>query len=772
MNASRNGMPEVYPEFFLRVTGNPVLPYQEEYGKNPFAHTLMIVPTGLGKTDSVLVPWLFAKAQNLPSPMRLILVEPRQNLTSQLAANARRRCDEAQLPHIRIIELMAGSKDNGEDLRPDEPAIVVCTQDMYFSRALNRGYARRPPRWPVDFALYNQDCVIVLDEIQLMDDALSTSTQLAAFREKFGVSGAAPCVWMSATVNPAWLRTIDFDLELRPIELSDTDRAQKLVNTRLHATKPIAKAPQSCRTPQGCAEFVVEQHRPGTRTLVLANTVARAREIFTVLRGEGAVLLHSRFRPADREAAYRKLQEMPAEGQIVVSTQVLEAGVDITSRLLVTDIAPWGSLVQRFGRVNRYGDDGDAEIYWVDEPTQKKQGKNPFAPYNEDEIKRASERIQGLTSAAPADLPQDDGPAPWKHVLRRSDLLDLFDTSPDLTGNEMDVSRFIRATDDKDVYLAWRDWPRGQAPDENAPELVDAELCPVPIGELREFVKKHEVYTWDFALDQWERVDKERPLFPGMLLLTRSQEGGYTKEQGWMADSTAPVHPVDTDPEEIDGSTADRDSWQKYEQRLRDHTRRVVEEADALLTRFPLPEEYAQAVRTAAQKHDWGKAHEIFQETMHRCSSDPELLAKIKGSCRHRIRHFRHELASALAMLKAEDSDLTAYLVAAHHGKIRMSIRSMPGEKDEHGRRRARGITDGDRLQAIAELAPGLSVPQVELSLDPMEFGAEGSSWTARVVQLLDDLGPFRLAYLEMLLRSADMIASGDPRVEVAACTN
>jgi CRISPR-associated endonuclease/helicase Cas3 len=561
-------------------------------------------------------------------------------------------------------------------------------------------------------------------------------------------------------------------VELQLIQLTGKDRAHQLVQKRLQARKTITKAPDEVRTPDGCARFVSERHRPGTRTLVIANTVARARDIFTALAAPESVLLHSRFRPADREIAYRKLKDIPAEGQIVISTQVLEAGVDITSGLLVTDVAPWGSLVQRFGRVNRYGDDADSQIWWVDQPAPNKPPKNLFAPYAEDQIRMAAERLAQLVSAAPAELPGEDGRAPWKHVLRRSDLLDLFDTTPDLSGNELDVSRFIRATDDKDVYLAWRDWPLDYAPADDMPELADEELCPVPIGEARDFARKHEVYTWDFARDRWEFVNKDRPLFPGMLLLTRSEEGGYTSEHGWMPDSRARVNSVSLGARDIDGSTTDGDVWQNYEQTLLEHTRRVVEEMETLLGAIAIPSQYAQALRLAARKHDWGKAHDIFQATMRRYSSSRALLAKAKGHGKHSVPHFRHELASALAMLLSGDSHLAAYLAAAHHGKLRMSIRSMPGEKDEGGRRRARGITDGDRLEAIPELAPGLSVPAVDLCLDLMEFGAEGGSWTARVLNLLDELGPFRLAYLEMLLRSADSTASANPGLEVAACTN
>src|SRR5215469_12066572 len=73
-------MSESYPEIFLRVTGNVILPYQEFYGRDPFSSALLIIPTGLGKTDAVLVPWLYARATGDPAtPTRLNLVLPRRS---------------------------------------------------------------------------------------------------------------------------------------------------------------------------------------------------------------------------------------------------------------------------------------------------------------------------------------------------------------------------------------------------------------------------------------------------------------------------------------------------------------------------------------------------------------------------------------------------------------------------------------------------------------------------------------------------------------------
>ncbi len=45
------------------------------------------------------------------------------------------------------------------------------------------------------------------------------------------------------------------------------------------------------------------------------------------------------------------------------------------------------------------------------------------------------------------------------------------------------------------------------------------------------------------------------------------------------------------------------------------------------------------------------------------------------------------------------------------------------------------------------------------LDLSPMQLGGEGS-WTGPALKLLAELGPFKLAYLEALLRAADVRAS------------
>lgn len=107
-------------------------------------------------------------------------------------------------------------------------------------------------------------------------------------------------------------------------------------------------------------------------------------------------------------------------------------------------------------------------------------------------------------------------------------------------------------------------------------------------------------------------------------------------------------------------------------------------------------------------------------------------------------------------------ADLVAYLILAHHGKVRLSLRALPDEKPppETIGRFARGIWEGERLPSI-KLSSEV-VPETVFRLDLMELGEGdmGSSWTERMQRLLEAHGPFKLAWLETLVRIADWRAS------------
>ena len=196
----------------------------------------------------------------------------------------------------------------------------------------------------------------------------------------------------------------------------------------------------------------------------------------------------------------------------------------------------------------------------------------------------------------------------------------------------------------------------------------------------------------------------------------------------------------------------------------------MVKELKALLAKCQVSDQkLIDMLLLAARWHDAGKAHEIFQSAALGIppEADPSCIwgKTGRGGILYARKDFRHELASALAILQNGLPDLVAYLAAAHHGKIRLSIRSLPIETPPGNPdlRFARGIREGDVLPQT-ELGDGHRLPETILDLSLMDFGngPRGPSWLARSLSLRDDIavGPFRIAYLESLLRAADWRAS------------
>ena len=138
---------------------------------------------------------------------------------------------------------------------------------------------------------------------------------------------------------------------------------------------------------------------------------------------------------------------------------------------------------------------------------------------------------------------------------------------------------------------------------------------------------------------------------------------------------------------------------------------------------------------------------------------------------RHERRFFRHELASMLGWLAQHDgepdSDLIAFLILAHHGKVRMSLRAMPNEKaNADVKRFARGVHEGDLLPALEFDGEHSAATSLKLALMEIGLGNQGPSWGERALRLLDQFGPFRLSWLETLVRLADWRASAAEQLE------
>jgi CRISPR-associated endonuclease/helicase Cas3 len=781
-----------FSEFFKAATGGRLpYPYQERFATADVMPHLLRAPTGAGKTATAVLGWLYRYLAQAPNtPRRLVYCLPMRVLVEQSTREANAWIKNLGLD-VPVHVLMGGVDTDEWYLHPEKPAVLIGTQDMLLSRTLNRGYAETRFHWPIDFGLLNNDCLWVFDEPQLMANGVSTSAQMHGLRKSLGTFGACPSVWMSATLEPGWLDTVDFAGKFpgQPLELSDKDYEPTMpLNKRMTAKKTLNKLEAaSSKDMKDVAKAVLELHKAGDgfQTLVILNTVERAKATFAELKKQtrdkaNLLLVHSRYRPAEREKLNAALQDKGevAKGRIIVSTQVVEAGVDISARTLITELAPWASIVQRIGRCNRTGDDGPGAVYWIDLDTKL------ALPYTEDDLGFARMYLVKLEgeSVSPKDLDTFKTaekivlPFEHKHVLRRRDLLDLFDTSPDLSGNDIDISRFVRSDDpDTDVQVFWRAVGPDQ-PNADTEGPHRRELCNVPVGDAKTFFEKsvkRTGYLWDHIDEEWREIrDAKREIRPGLTILLPTTAGGYS-DLGWDASSTAAVEPVAEAPVgKAEGTGSDPLSGGP-KLTLVEHTQHVCDELAAVLKDIThLPGEWPAHLRTASRWHDVGKAHFAFQAGVR--AANPALpkdgiwaKSGTNGRLRHSRKYFRHELASALAALKHGKAFEIAYLIATHHGKVRLSIRTLPKESplpDRPATLFALGVWDGDDLPDV-ELGNNEKCPATKLDLSPMKLGGP-ASWTGRALDLMQKIGPFKLAYLEALLRAADLRASAKERKE------
>ncbi|WP_216893450.1 type I-G CRISPR-associated helicase/endonuclease Cas3g [Nocardia alni] len=769
----------LFENFVATATGGQVpYKYQTRMAEWGLPEVLR-APTGSGKTLAAVLPWLYRRVAHPDpgvrevTPRWLVVVLPQRTLVEQTVGKVREWVTALDLS-IGVHVLMGGADKTDREWKahPDGEHIFVGTQDMVLSRLLMRGFAESRAAWPMSFGLLHAGVQFVFDEVQLMGPGLQTSLQLQGLREEFGTAIPCQSMWMSATIDESELSTVDLRRELRVLDVTsgDDELARRLAATR--TVHRLALAADARTYEKALAARVVDEHREGTRTLVVVNTVERALGVHATL-GKLApaariVLLHSRFRPEDRDRHTRAaLSEPDAEGLIVVATQVLEAGVDVTSETLITEAAPWSSIVQRAGRCNRDGRAKRPRLLW----TLPLGGKAhlPYEASDVDSSARALTKLEG-TAVTGQELAGMDVAAtrPLYPVLRRRDLLDLFDTTPDLAGNDIDVSPFIRDAADRTVSVAWRD------PSPQMPAVDRSELCQAPIGDVKAVAASGSAHIWDQADGAW-RPAVSRDVRPGAVIVMDASQGGYLPDRGFDPGSRLPVEPV---PVPVRGNSGFDDdplscgygSWIPLAKHLVDTEQAAAE----LISRFDSvldlsPEQCAAVVR-AALLHDLGKAHPTFTAALVAANPDspPPDRTSVWGKSPSRNRliyrppHFRHELVSALWLLDESsgllkdvaEPDLVVYLVAAHHGKVRVTIR---GRKDESVGV-VLGVADGSSTLGID--LNGWSIPPVTVSLQHTTHGQE--SLTARALRLRDrpDVGPFRLAFCEAAVRAADWQAS------------
>lgn len=388
-------------------------PFQVEVTKSLLGgnNVMLIAPTGTGKTWAALLPYLYARKYKEQIFDRVIYALPLRTLATSLYDSTIKGCERAGWriitdPNKRskgcLFDELCITIQTGE--RKEDPFfqgdVIFTTIDQLLSSYLNM-----PVSLPEKLANINAGAVlgslIVLDEIHLLEPERSLGTALEmAIRLK----GYSLFLWMTATLSGGAIDLLKNKLNAQYIYVTKKELE------RIPGQLEKKKIYHWLNTPLE-AKHVLEVHRGG-RSIVICNSVKRAQEVYRSIEQKikennlatKLFLLHSRFFKNDRQQVEDKLldyfgPDARETDVILVATQVVEAGIDISADNLHTELAPANSLVQRAGRCARYKGERGKGAVWVYELEQNEKGQYKMGPYRDQAeiVTKTRHEVQKIT---------------------------------------------------------------------------------------------------------------------------------------------------------------------------------------------------------------------------------------------------------------------------------------------------------------------------------------------------------------------------------------
>jgi len=200
---------------------------------------------------------------------------------------------------------------------------------------------------------------LIFDEFHLFDPERSWTTALFAL-ENSKQNG----IILTATLSDYMLSFLEDFLSTR------TEVGKEFGVDVIVANRPFVNLKKLI---QGSGFDDVSTLEIENRTIIIRNDIASAKDTAEKLRNSKSInqpvyLLHSELLTEDRKKIEDDVREIFKEKSeksgILVATQVVEAGIDITCDIMHTDLCPPPSFIQRAGRNARYQSEKKGKIIW------------------------------------------------------------------------------------------------------------------------------------------------------------------------------------------------------------------------------------------------------------------------------------------------------------------------------------------------------------------------------------------------------------------------
>ena len=323
--------------------------YHQKTANNTTANTLLIAPTGAGKTESALL-WV-ENGYKVNAEGRIFYVLP---YTASINAMYERftKCFESE--EEAIVGMMHGKLaqylENRIEQKSSEsilniindfktivsPLKIVTPFQLLKNLFLIKGYEKGIFEWCGGYFIF--------DEIHAYD--VSLFAQIVVLIEFVSQKLGAHVFIMSATI-PSYMTRELLSVMKSPLVI----KAENAFYNRLKRHRVVVR--------DGLLREYIEEIRKDLaqqkKVIVVCNTIEEAQYVygkFIDIPKEEKLLLHGAFNSNDRSNVEKRLNSSD-DIKLLVGTQAIEVSLDIDYDVIYTEPAPLDALLQRFGRVNR-----------------------------------------------------------------------------------------------------------------------------------------------------------------------------------------------------------------------------------------------------------------------------------------------------------------------------------------------------------------------------------------------------------------------------------
>ena len=414
-------------------------------------NVILQAPTGAGKTKAALFPFLLAQRENIPFPRKLLYTTPMRVLAKSFHADFQ----ESPIGEQGIFKAAIQTGENQDD-RQFRSDLIFTTIDQVLSSFLNIPYALGLRQGNVNAGAV-VGSYLVFDEFHLFDPDTSLGTVIEMLKMLHGIT---PFLLMTATFSEPLLERLSQYFNAKVILVPEVELKQIPSQRGKRREYQVVNL-----TLLDSTDAIIAQHRQ--RSIVICNTVARAQEMYQSLRDNpqcgttDVLLLHSRFLKEHRKAKEDTIRERFKRGVgpdnvILVATQVIEVGLDITCENLHTELAPASALFQRAGRCARFeSESGTVRIYPV-----KTDGSPNYAPYDKETCEATMKAFQRRNGDV-LDFPTEQAVINEVHSESDERVLAGLESRPTrrriseaISGQELSLAReLIRSNDSRTLLV-------------------------------------------------------------------------------------------------------------------------------------------------------------------------------------------------------------------------------------------------------------------------------------------------------------------------------